>query len=310
MNISSKNNSDIVKKNDVRFPLEVFIKYRYANKKIPDKLVPYIRKNYQCQQHSCLQLPEIRAYLNSHMTKKNMSSEDEILYNKIQGLLNKLSQANFSDIAIDIKELPYVKRKHVFKLCEIIILKAINEMSYCDTYAKLTLSLLPYFIIDHKSVGDKLVDEKVQFRLCLLTICQDIFEQLTNIREVGKPYEYERSVDYSKLKLTGLMKWFAELYNNDIVNDKFILQSFNVLYSGILKGDDYYDPFNVFILTILNKLKKNVSVYKKIKDSVYAMLDADKKGTIDFDGQTYNFKFNKSQNKFKIIDIIDAIKTE
>lgn len=299
--------NNIVKKTDIQYPLELFIKYRHINNHLPKELDPFIKPDNDIPHHSCLQLPEIRAYLNSHMSKKNMNGEDEALFNRIQGLLNKLSNTNFSDISCDIKELPYSKRKHIYKLCEAIVLKSINEPSYSDIYAKLSNTLLQYSIVEHKTVDDKKVDDKVYFRLCLLTICQDIFEQLTNNKPIIKSFDYERSTDYSKLKLSGLMKCIAELYNSEVIVDKIILQCFNVIFTGVLKGNDYYDALSVFVLTLLKKVRQSSpSVYTKIRSSVVSLIEADKTGELLYDGVNYPFKFGKSVNKFKIVDTIDG----
>jgi hypothetical protein len=299
------------KKADIRYPLELFIKYRNVNNYVPDQLKIFIKEDVDDNiiHHSCLQLPEIRAYLNSHMSRKNMNGEDENLYSQVQALLNKLSNTNFNDIACDIKDLPYIKKKHVYKLCETIILKSINEPSYSDTYAKLSNSLLTYYIVENKIVAGKKVDEKIFFKVCLMTICQDVFEQITNNRTVGKAFEYDRSTDYSKLKFSGLMKCLGEFYNNDVISEKIIIQCFSILYSSILKGEEYYDPFNTFILCIIKKLKSsNNTMYKKLRDSIDGLVQADKIGEATYDEVTYQFKFNKSSNKFKIFDILDAFK--
>lgn len=293
----------------IKYPLELFSKYRSYNHPLPNLFdrYKYTNDDFWKKKHiSSLNSPEIRAYLNAHVNKKNMNDEDEALYDKIQALLNKLSNTNFNEIGNEIKELPYVKKKHIFKLCESIVIKSINEMGFCTMYAKLGYSLLPYYIMEQINLNGEMKEEKIYFRSALLTICQDIFEELTNTRTVGKTFDYSRSVDYTKLKLCGLMKFLAELYNCDVLNDKIINQCFSTLYKLILKGDDYYDAINTFSQTFAKKLKNNnLNIYKKVKGEINNLISDENEKTIIYENQTYKFKFPKLMHKFKVLEIID-----
>ena len=304
MNVENKLNSA-----GIKYPLEIFSKYKFYNHPLPESLhqFKYSSDDFWKKKHiSSLNSPEIRAHLNAHINKKNMNGEDEILYDKIQGLLNKLSNTNFNDIGHEVKELPYVKKKHIFKLCESIIIKSINEPSFCTMYAKLSYSLMPYLIMEQVVINDEKKEEKIYFRLALLTICQDIFEELKNTRAVGKAFEYTRSLDYSKLKLSGLMKFLAELYNCDVLNAKIIHQCFGTLYKLILKEEDYYDAIHSFTQTFAKKMKAgNFNIYNKIKEEITNLILEDKERIILFENQEYKFKFPKLMFKFKIMELID-----
>ena len=294
-----------------RYPLDIFSKYKSYNHALPELFneYKYTSEDLWKKKHiSSLNSPEIRAYLNVYINKKNMNGEDEDLYDKVQGLLNKLSNTNFDEIGNEIKDLPYIKKKHIFKLCESIIIKSINEPSFCTMYAKLSYSLLPYYIAEQVSINNEKKEEKIYFRLALLTISQDIFEELTSSRMIGKTFEYIRSCDYSKLKLPGLMKFLAELYNCDVLNDKIINQCFGTLYKLILRGDDYYDALNLFTQTFIKKLKlNNKNIYEKIKGEINYLI-SDKQNIIVYEGQEYTFKFPKLMYKFKVMEIIDSFK--
>lgn len=279
-----------------QFPLELILKYRHVNSAFPKELEPYKvstdehnhRKKYL---NATLQLPEVKAYMNAHMMRRTMNNEDELLYDKLQGYLNKLSTTNFQELSNEIKDLPYVKKKHIYRLAERIIIKSIGEPTFSDTYAKLCQILMPYYIIEAKT------EEKVLFRVALLTICQDIFVALStpNIEYVGAPGAYERSTDYSKLKLNGLLKLLGELYKTDVINDKIIQQCFVNVYDLIVKGYDHYDALFIFLQSIAIKLRQNnVSYYNKVKaDLDMLLLEAN------------NFKFGKLASKFKIMEIME-----
>lgn len=300
---------DEIDNKNIKYPLELFSKYKFINHSLPQLFneFRYTDENFWKKKHiTSLNSPEIRAHLNAHINKRNMNGEDEILYDKIQGLLNKLSNTNFNDIGYEIKELPYINKKHIFKLCESIIIKSINEPSFCTMYARLSYSLLPYLILESVMINGEKKEKKIYFRLALLTICQDIFEELTNTRVIGKAFEYNRSLDYSKLKLSGLMKFLAELYNFDVLNDKIINQCFGTLFKLILKGDDYYDAISIFTQSFLKKMKTcNPNVYKKIKNGITGLIFEESEKIISFEGNEYDFKYPKLMHKFKIMEIID-----
>jgi hypothetical protein len=286
----SNNNLDYVQK---YHSIEDFFKYKNQNTQLPEELKEYYNGiNNRRKRVSIMQPDEVRAYLITHIQKRNMDNGDEQLYSKIQELLNKLSGNNFDSIANEIKDLPYVKRKHVFTLCEKLSVKAIYEPTHSDTYSKLCNSLIPYYIKE-QTQG---VDRDVHFRLVLLNICQDMFEELVT----GKKKEnltYERTVDYSKLKLTGVCKFLADLYNNNVLNEKIIEQCFNILYNQLLNGIDHFDAMAVFFITFIKKMHMT---HKQVESKMIDKLD---KIRFEKDG----FKFSKVNNKFKILEIYDEL---
>lgn len=292
----------------IKYPLDLYIKYRTYNYPLPQIFDKYKHTGifWKKKHISSLYSSEIKVYMNQYMHKKN-NEEDTILYDKIQTLLNKLSNINFDDIGNEIRELPYIKKKHIYKLCESIIIKSINEIGFSLIYAKLCHSLLPYYIIEQVKIETEIKEEKIYFRTALLTICQDIFEELTNTKNLKKSYEYERTVEYNNLGITGLMRFLAELYNCDVLNDKIINQCFINLYKLILKDNDFYDAISVFIQTFASKLNKNnLQIYNKIKNDILNLLYDGKDKIIIYENITYNFKFSKLMYKFKILEISDC----
>lgn len=287
---------------DIRYPLDMFIKYRKVNTVIPNVLQQYLRANKdEISSKHFLQVPEIRAHLNAHMNRKNMTNEDEQLFNKLMSILNKLNNNNYDNSFIELKSLKLSTRKHLYKLAEEVILKGINERKTAGLYAKLCNNLIGFTITVNNN--------KLVYKTCLWTICQDIFEQLTNTRAVGKQYEYTRSKDYSKLVLSGLMNFIAELYNNDVVPHSVALLHYKCLINGILTNVDYYDGFATYVQGILQRMKKNyINDYNKICADITLLLESNNK-QITYDGKKYNYVNDKSANEFKLMDVADYIKT-
>lgn len=295
--------------NIVKYPLELYTKFRLIKCPLPKELIPYSNQNTINEINSSLLIPEIKAYLNSYILKKEINSTDEELYEKLQGLLNKLSNNNFDFISKEIKKLSYTTKKHIYKLAESIILKSIYEITFCDIYAKLCHIL-------SNNIEINITNEKINFQIVLIKLCQDIFEEIMGIKQTKIQYEtsYIRSTDYSKLSLAGLMKFIGEIYNNDFINDKILSQCFEIMYNMIIIKNDkdiYFDAINTLIKTIIVKLKKsNIDLYKKFKNSIENLLTADSTNIVinkynDKDSQCYNFKFVKKINKFKIVEIIE-----
>lgn len=292
----------------IKYPLEVYTRYRINNNKLPEEFSNYKHNNedyWKKKYVTCLNSTEIRGNLNSLINKRNIDEEDELLYDKIQGLLNKLSGNNFDEIGSEIRELPYVKRKHVYKLSETIILKGISEPGFSVVYAKLCKTLAPYLIIDKSEEGK---DEKVYFIFALLTITQDIFEELTNTRTVGKGFDYTRSLDYSKLKLIGLMRFIGELYNMYVINESILEKCYKVVMRGIIKGEDYYESMNVYVQTFGKRLKdRNMNIYKRIEGEIMEFIFDEKEKIIKFEGNEIIFRYPKLLYKFKMMEIRDYL---
>lgn len=284
----------------VKYPLDVISKYRHYNHDLPQEFSEY--KNigdefWRNSYVSCLNSQEIKAYLCSHISKKDIDEEDKVLYDTIQNLLNKLNTVNYDEIKKKILDIPYTKKNHLLKLCELIVLKSINESGYCVIYSKLSQLLLVNYVIEN--------EDKIYFRSILLTICQDIFEELTGTRVIGKPFQYERSINYSNLGLSGLMKFLAELYNFNVLPDTIIKKCFSVLYRSILEGDEFYDEIAVFVKTFIKKIKKeNMELYNSVKENITKLTKDD---IIIYENDEFKFKFPKLMYKFKIMEIMEVL---
>lgn len=273
------------KKADVRYPLDLFRKYKDQNNYLVAELQEYVMDD-KCVNKSCLDQQDIIAHLNTHMTRKNMKDNDEELYKKFQAFLNKLSHHNFDLTTKSILDLntSINKKKHLYKLTEIIIMKSINENTYSSMYANLCVKLFT------------LNAEDISFRRCMLAVCCEVFEHVTNTRAVGKPYEFERSMDYNKLNINNYMKCLAELYNVSIINDSIWNQCYKILLSGVLNGKDYYDAF----VNIINVKNMKTQEKEKIILDIKTLL---KKTTFTFNSVEYNITLS-NKNEFKLSDAL------
>ena len=233
--------------NTIRYPIEIFQKYKSLIKKKPDVLQEYeITQDEEVQYASRLKSSnvlnntEIKANLNFLINRKNMSGHDEELYDQIVSKLNKISDKNFDEIADEIMNLPYTKSKHIYRLAESILIKSIKEPSYAEKYARLSLSLLPCYI--------EINDNKIHFRTVLLTICQDIFNELIFDSkydlQVKKKQEYDRQIAYDTLDLAGLTSFFGHLNSVNILPTQIISFCFDKLVKCIERGTATSNKFD------------------------------------------------------------------
>ena len=240
----SSNNNYTESSEVLRHPIEVFQKYKNikSNKTVPIVLEQYISNELDKKQNPLLfklrstnvfNNQEIKANLNFVINKKNMSGHDGELYDQIQSKLNKLSEKNFDEISEEIMKFPYTKTKHIFRLCEYILVKSIKESTFTDMYANLCFKLLPCYI--------EVNSNKVLFRTVLLTICQDMFNELIfdpkyDI-QIKKKQEYDRLTSYDKLDLAGLTKFFGALHNKGIMPMQIISFCFDKLIRCVERTD-------------------------------------------------------------------------
>jgi hypothetical protein len=258
----------------IRYPIELFQKYKSSIKSKPDILSNYEIGTEQVQyasrlkQSNVLNNTEIKANLNFLINRKNMSGQDEELYNMIVSKLNKISDKNFNEIAEEIMSLPYTKSKHIYRLAESILIKSIKEPSYSEKYAKLSLSLLPCYI--------EINENKIHFRTVLLTICQDIFNELIFDAKhdimVKKKQEYDRQVAYDSLDLSGLTNFFGQLNKVNILPCMIVSFCFDKLVKCIERGNalaNRYEAVKTMVESSIHSIKeKDDKVYNDMKGKI------------------------------------------
>ena len=268
-----------VENNTIRYPIEIFQKYKSLIKHKPDILDDYEIGDEQIQYASRLKSSnvltntEIKANLNLLIYRKNMSGQDEELYDQIVSKLNKISDKNFDEIAEEIMNLPYAKSKHIYRLAESILVKSIKESSHSEKYARLSLSLLPCYI--------EINENKIHFRTVLLTICQDIFNELIFDPkfdlQVKKKQEYDRQIAYDNLDLAGLTNFFGQLNKVNILPTQIISFCFDKLVKCIERGgapDNRFEGLKSLVESSIKNIKeKDQKVFNDMHSKVKHIID-------------------------------------
>ena len=175
------------------------------------------RKFEQKQEHNWL------------VNKKFTQTDDEKLYAQFRGVLNKLTESNFNDLAKELVEQQITKKDHLETLVNLIFKKAIMEHKFSVMYARLSQQLSQYYIKDTENNKD------IYFRDLLINKCQSMFNDCISSDTAGenqdKDQEKEKeqpSEPKSKQVMIGCMTFIGELYNyglliNKIINSCFLL---------------------------------------------------------------------------------------
>jgi hypothetical protein len=252
-----------------RYPIEIFQKFRphivcktdivktygFDDDSNSQYLAPKLKSSH------VLNNTEIRANLNFLINRKNISGQDEELYDQIISKLNKISDKNFAEMADEIMNLPYSKSKHIYRLAESILIKSIKEPAYADKYAKLSLTLLPCYI--------EVSDNKIYFRTVLLTICQDIFNELIfdekHDLHIKKTHEYDRQLSYETLNLAGLSNFFGELARVNILPCQIISFCFDKFIKCIERGNASENKFD----GLKNLINSSIKLIKEKENKLY-----------------------------------------
>ena len=268
-----------VENNTIRYPIEIFQKYKSIIKKKPDILYEFdigdesIQYASRLKASNILTNTEIKANLNLLIYRKNMSGQDEELYDQIVSKLNKISDKNFNEIAEEIMNLPYAKSKHIYRLAESILVKSIKESAHSEKYARLSLSLLPCYI--------EINENKIHFRTVLLTICQDIFNELIFDPkfdlQVKKKQEYDRQIAYDTLDLAGLTNFFGQLNKVNILPTQIISFCFDKLIKCIERGnapDTRYEGLKSLVESSIKNIKeKDQKVFTDMQNKIKHIID-------------------------------------
>ncbi len=284
--------------NTIRYPIEIFQKYKIS----ANNNKPYILNEFEfgeqnlqysgkLRKSNILNNPEIKANLNFLINRKNMSGQDEDLYDQININLNKINDKNFSEIADEIMNLPYSKAKHIYRLAESILIKGIKEPVHSEKYARLSMSLIPCYI--------EINDNKVYFRPVLLSICQDIFNELIfdpqHDIQVKKKHEYDRQISYETLELSGLNNFFGELNKVEILPNQVISFCFDKLTKCIERGnakDNKYEGLkNLVSSSIKNIKEKDSKIYSDMKAKIENLIE--------------NKKFGEIKHKFHLMEAVE-----
>lgn len=236
---------------------DVFLKYKDLNKKGHPNFEKYYNDGIPNKMRKIcsldiLEKQDIRVKLNYIITKKNISNEDENLYNMMRYNLNKVNNKMFSD-GLDnglqatinsLTSLCYTKIEHFQKLADMIVEKSVCEQKFCSIYATLCYELSPYYI----ELTQNKKSPPVYFRHILLNTCQTTFESFLNNCE-----------KIEKEKISGLMNLLGELYNRNLLTSAIIRGCFDRLSSTIEKSSSSSDGIASLVIATYKTLMKENS---------------------------------------------------
>lgn len=217
-------------------------------------------------------------------TKKD-KTDDEKLNLQIRGILNKLSAANFNELANEFVQLNIKSKDHLMSLVDTIFKKAIIETKFNEIYAKLCYELASYYIEEENN-------NKVYFRELLLNKCQHMFEECTNIKNLD---DSKSDIFKSKGQIIGCIKFIGELYNINLLTNKVIYSCFLILLSKITNENIYtIDSICTLMQTINDKFREAAL---KESDAIYDRIEKLK-----------NSDGIEKKYKFALMDILDIRK--
>ena len=231
------------------YTTDIFLKYKEANRKPHPNFDKYFDNSVgrrKMVDPQLLSKPDVQLKLNYIITKKNITNEDETLFNNIRYNLNKVNNrmlvdSNDKGLRTTIQaltSLSYTKVEHFQKLADMIVDKAVSEHNFCGIYATLCYELSPYYIEINQN-------KKIYFRHILLNTCQTTFESFLNNCE-----------KIEKERLMGLMNLLGELYNKKLLTFKIIKACFDKLGLTLEKSNNSAYGMAQLVMSTYESLQK------------------------------------------------------
>jgi hypothetical protein len=207
--------------------------------------------------------------LNSIMTKKNISEDDNNLYKLMMKTLNKVNNNMLigGDNAIKdtisiLTSIKYTKVEHFQKLSDLLVDKSLSEPNFCSLYALISFELSKYYIMAET--------KKVYFRNILLNLCQSKFET------------YITSYDNKdKTRVLGISRFIGELYNNGLLPAIIIKGCIERMNTMIEKANNITECIADTVMVTYKKIyedkaSNNTIIIEYIKKCLNANMDNNK----------------------------------
>lgn len=211
---------------------------------------------------------------------------------KINSLLNKVSERNFNTISVEIVEFVKlnIERDWMKITLYTIFDKCILESLYSSLYAKLLKMLIEVY-------GD-------EFRKIILEKTEDFYEN-----NITKVFYIENNVDISysdlcdrnkeKSKLLGSFSLIGGLYEQDILHHNIVLKYFNVLLDSSLENGGDSNSVEKYIECLLALVEKvGYKLEMELKDTFNSLI-------IDKLKQITKNKSFKPRVRFLVMDLFD-----
>jgi len=264
-----------------------FIKYKNLYVDIPDDIKDYVEKVHEIQSknkklNSSWKRNNIEK-TNWLVTNKINQSSDDKLISEFRGILNKISESNFSDMMKQMFELDITTIGQLEILVDLIFKKALGEPVFSSTYSLLCAKFLPVYIIVDSN--------KVQFRTIFMNKCQMMFDECIKIKSEE---DIKESKFMNKKEMVGLMSFIGSLYNESLISNSII---YRCLLSLIKKSDNR----DISSVECLCSFVANIS--KKFRISC----PNDFEKILDLIKVIKNSKNIHMKDKFAIMDVLDAL---
>uniref|UniRef100_A0A1B6CCD2 MI domain-containing protein n=1 Tax=Clastoptera arizonana TaxID=38151 RepID=A0A1B6CCD2_9HEMI len=168
--------------------------------------------------------PKVRGAIEN---KPQDEKENEELYKKVRGILNKLTPQKFDKLMNQVNQLPINTVNRLKKVIDLVFEKAVDEPGFSKAYALMCKTLSSLEITYQNEVGE---DVKCNFRKLIITKCQSEFEsekhselnvdkrleEIKNCTDPEKKKEmqslFEEDERKVRMKSVGNVRFIGELY--------------------------------------------------------------------------------------------------
>lgn len=175
-----------------------------------------------------------------HLNSLEISTNDDIFYRKIRGLLNKITRGSFTSISTQFLTLvngPEINAQAVLRVVQLIYEHGIDDVAFSGIYARLCRTMMEQINPD---ITDNSLDKPLAggqlFRKYLLDYCQEQFERLWNTSEAAlTPRDRTRAAGEERLfseeyyaaqkfqrQRRGIIRFVGELYKLQMLTDKVV----------------------------------------------------------------------------------------
>lgn len=209
------------------------------------------------------------------------------------GILNKITDSNFKDLANDLVNLEIKKSEHLQYLVDMIFKKAISESKFSKLYSNLCNNMIEYHI--------EINNYKLYFKKFLLMKCQRMFEKGSTLsidlidKETGRLMTDDNKLFKFKDHVLGCIRFIGELYNCGILTEKIMAICLNKLFNLINKSKAC--TINC-ICTLLTVIGDKFHYHNNFKNYVRTLNNIKQSGKLD------------SKDKFEIMDLLDLAKSK
>jgi MIF4G domain len=221
------------------YTYEQFMNYRETN----IEMIPVVQEYYEANKNKFQKTNnngwrkfDQKNNDNWLIAKKFSQNDEEKLYSHFMGLLNKLTDSNFDELAKELINLEITKQAQLIKLAEFIFNKAIGEIKFSQTYAKLAKELASYYVKEN--------DKNIYFRELLINKCQMMFNDCVSFDPI-----LDNKTLVTKEVAIGCMIFIGELYNSELLTSKIVNSCFLLL----LMKSGQNKPYIIDCICILMK---------------------------------------------------------